>query len=190
MTPRLLNIGQAAEAAGVSAKQVRHYEALGLLPPPARSEAGYRLYGEREVSVLRFIRQARRLGFSMAQIAELLGLWSDRGRASREVKAIAQRHLADLTQKMRELAEMQSALERLTAACTGDDDPHCAILEELAAASPEPCHAAGRVAPAAPPHRAGAGAAPGVAGPADRENADPPPHQSLMAWTHRGHAAR
>jgi MerR family copper efflux transcriptional regulator len=92
----LMNIGEAATAAGVSAKMIRHYEQIGLLPAAERSESGYRLYGEREVSVLRFIRQSRRLGFSVAQIAELIGLWSDSQRTSREVKAVAQRHLADL----------------------------------------------------------------------------------------------
>jgi len=133
-----MNIGKAAEAAGVSAKMIRHYEEIGLLPTAARTGSGYRQYGEREVSILRFIRQARRLGFPMQQIADLLGLWSNEGRASREVKSLAQAHLAALDEKMREIAEMKSALERLVAACQGDDDPHCAILEELAVASPSP----------------------------------------------------
>ena len=92
----LMNIGEAASAAGVSAKMIRHYEQIGLLPAAERSDAGYRLYGEREVSVLRFIRQSRRLGFSVPQVAELIGLWSDSQRSSREVKAVAQRHLADM----------------------------------------------------------------------------------------------
>ena len=87
----LMNIGDAAKAAGVSAKMIRHYEQTGLLPEAERSESGYRKYGEREVSVLRFIRQSRRLGFSMAQIAELIGQWGDTGRTSRQVKAIAER---------------------------------------------------------------------------------------------------
>ena len=91
----LMNIGEAAAAAGVSAKMIRHYEQIGLLPEAERSEAGYRLYGDREVSVLRFVRQSRHLGFSVAQIAELIGLWSDSRRTSREVKAVAQRHLAE-----------------------------------------------------------------------------------------------
>ncbi len=82
----LMNIGEAAAAAGVSAKMIRHYEQIGLLPEAERSEAGYRLYGDREVSVLRFVRQSRHLGFSVAQIAELIGLWSDSQRTSREVK--------------------------------------------------------------------------------------------------------
>lgn len=139
----LMNIGEAAKAAGVSPKMVRHYEQIGLLPEAERSEAGYRLYGEREISVLRFIRQSRRLGFSMEQIAELIGMWGDEARSSREVKAIARRHLVDLDEKLREIAEMKSGLERLVHACRGDDHAHCAIIETLAADSPAaPRHSA------------------------------------------------
>lgn len=135
MTP-LMNIGEAASAAGVSAKMIRHYEQMGLLPPAERSEAGYRLYGDREVSVLRFIRQSRRLGFSVAQIAELIGLWSDSQRTSREVKAVAQRHLADLEEKRREIEQMMDGLSVLVKACHGNDQPHCAILDKLSLHSP------------------------------------------------------
>lgn len=134
---RRMNIGEAAEATGMSAKMIRHYEQIGLVPAAARTGSGYRQYDERSLSILRFIRQSRRLGFSMEQIAELLGLWSDSHRASREVRALAQAHLAALEERMRELAQMQAALARLVAACHGDDDPHCAILEELAVSSPE-----------------------------------------------------
>jgi Cu(I)-responsive transcriptional regulator len=136
MTP-LMNIGEAAAAAGVSAKMIRHYEQIGLLPEAERSESGYRLYGEREVSVLRFIRQSRRLGFSVAQIAELMGLWSDSQRSSREVKAVAQRHLLDLEDKRREIEQMMDGLSVLVKACRGDDQPHCAILDKLSRGSAE-----------------------------------------------------
>ena len=127
-----MNIGQAAEAAGVSAKMIRHYEQIGLLSPATRSDSGYRLYGRRDVSVLRFIRRSRRLGFPIRQIAELMGLWSDTQRSSREVKALASRHLAEIEQKMREMAAMKEELERVVDDCRGDDDPHCAILDGLA----------------------------------------------------------
>lgn len=132
----LMNIGEAATAAGVSAKMIRHYEQIGLLPAAERSESGYRLYGEREVSVLRFIRQSRRLGFSVAQIAELIGLWSDSQRTSREVKAVAQHHLADLEEKRREIEQMMEGLAGLVQACHGNDQPHCAILDKLSLHSP------------------------------------------------------
>lgn len=127
----LMNIGEAALAAGVSAKMIRHYEHIGLLPEAERNDAGYRLYGEREVSVLRFIRQSRGLGFSVPQIAELIGLWSDARRSSREVKAVAQRHLADLEEKRREIEQMVAGLTEVVQACQGDDHPDCAILKKL-----------------------------------------------------------
>ena len=133
----LMNIGEAALAAGVSAKMIRHYEHIGLLPEAERNEAGYRLYSEREVSVLRFIRQSRRLGFSMPQIADLIGLWSDSRRSSREVKAVAERHLADLAEKRREIEQMMDGLSELVSACRGNDQPHCAILDKLALGSAE-----------------------------------------------------
>ena len=131
----LMNIGEAAKAAGVSAKMIRHYEQIGLIPQAERTESGYRLYGEREVSVLRFVRQSRRLGFSGAQIAELIGLWIDSQRTSREVKALAQRHLADLEEKRREIEQMMDGLSVLVKACHGNDQPHCAILEQLSRGS-------------------------------------------------------
>jgi Cu(I)-responsive transcriptional regulator len=170
---RPMNIGQAADAAGVSAKMVRHYEQIGLMPEAARTDAGYRQYTERDVSVLRFIRQARRLGFSTDQIGELLGLWSDDHRASREVKAVAQAHLSALEERMREMAQMQQALQRLVASCHGDDDPQCAILDELAVASPEsPPPGAVGAKPVRKAARSGAAAPPAPAS----SHADP------MAW--------
>lgn len=142
MTP-LMNIGEAAKAAGVSAKMIRNYEQIGLLPPAERSDSGYRLFGLRDVSVLRFIRQSRRLGFSMEQIAELIGMWGDDARSSREVKAVAQRHLDDLEEKLREVTEMKNALQHMVSACKGDDHANCAILENLAMDSPAaPVHSA------------------------------------------------
>ncbi|MCV0440539.1 MAG: Cu(I)-responsive transcriptional regulator [Hydrogenophaga sp.] len=138
-----MNIGDAATAAGVSAKMIRHYEQIGLLPAAERSESGYRLYGERDVSVLRFIRQSRRLGFSVPQIAELMGLWGDSKRTSREVKAVAQRHLADLEDKRREIGQMMDGLSVLVKACHGNELPHCAILDKLSLHSPaqhQPAH--------------------------------------------------
>ncbi len=127
-----MNIGQAADRSGVSAKMVRHYESLGLLPRIRRTESGYRQYAEKEVHTLRFIRSARDLGFSMAEIAELLKLWQNRRRASADVKRIALSHVADLDRRMKELAEMKRTLERLADCCLGDERPDCPILDELA----------------------------------------------------------
>ena len=126
-----LTIGQAAERSGVSPKMLRHYESLGLLPPVARTGSGYRLYGEKEVHTLRFIRRARDLGFSMAEIAELLKLWQNRRRASGQVKRIAEAHIADLDRRLAEMQAMRRALAELARCCQGDDRPDCPILDDL-----------------------------------------------------------
>jgi Cu(I)-responsive transcriptional regulator len=131
-----MNIGEAARAVGVSAKMVRYYEQIGLVPAAERTDAGYRQYSDRDVCVLRFIRQSRSLGFSIPQIADLLGLWSNGRRTSRDVKEVVRRHLDDLSERMREMAAMKAALERLVTSCHGSDEPQCAILAGLAADSP------------------------------------------------------
>jgi len=128
-----VNIGQAARLSGVSAKMVRHYESLGLLPAVARTDSGYRQYSEAEVHTLRFIKRARDLGFSMAEIAELVGLWQNRRRASSSVRRIAQKHAEELGQKIAAMQEMQKTLHHLIHCCHGDDRPECPILEDLAA---------------------------------------------------------
>jgi len=127
-----MNIGMAAKASGVSAKMIRHYEQVGLLPEPNRTEAGYRQFSEAEVHTLQFIRRARDLGFSIAQIGELVGLWQNRKRPSRQVKALAQAHIQELEQKAQELLAMKATLEHLVHCCHGDDRPDCPILENLA----------------------------------------------------------
>lgn len=126
-----MNIGEAAQAAGVTAKMIRHYEGMGLIPEASRTDAGYRQYTAREVDILRFIRQARSMGFSMKDIAQLLELSANKDRESREVKALARQHIAELDRKMQELAQMKTALEQLAAGCHGDHRAVCPILEEL-----------------------------------------------------------
>ncbi len=126
------NIGEAAARSGVSAKMIRHYESLSLLPKVGRTTSGYRQYGAIEVHTLRFVRRARELGFSMVEIAALLKLWQNRRRASADVKRIALSHVADLDRRMSEMAAMKRTLEALAACCHGDDRPDCPILDELA----------------------------------------------------------
>ena len=127
-----MNIGEAARASGVSAKMIRHYESLGLFPEAARTDSGYRQYTDKEVSTLRFVRQSRDLGFSTEQIRELLGLWQDRRRPSRQVKLLAQAHIVELDEKLKELQAMKATLEHLVHCCHGDDRPDCPIIETLA----------------------------------------------------------
>lgn len=127
-----MNIGEAARQSGVSAKMVRHYESLGLLPQVHRSDSGYRQYTEAEVHTLRFIKRARDLGFSMAEIAELVGLWQNRRRASQNVRRIAQKHADDLAQRIAAMQSMQQTLTHLVHCCQGNDRPECPILDDLA----------------------------------------------------------
>jgi Cu(I)-responsive transcriptional regulator len=128
----LMDIGRAAEQSGVSVKMIRHYEAIGLLPPPARTFANYRIYGPNDVHTLRFIKRARTLGFSMGDIKELVGLWKNKARSSAAVKKIAGKHLEELERKIAELQSMAATLEHLTKHCHGDQRPECPILEDLA----------------------------------------------------------
>jgi MerR family copper efflux transcriptional regulator len=128
----MMNIGEAAGASGVSAKMIRHYEQLGLLPEARRTDSGYRQYEQNEVQTLQFIRHARDLGFSLSEIAELVGLWQNRRRPSRQVKALAEAHIKELELKAAELLAMKSALEHLVKCCHGDDRPECPILDGLA----------------------------------------------------------
>ena len=127
-----MNIGDAARASGVTAKMIRHYESLDLIRPATRTAAGYRVYDEREVHTLRFIRRARDLGFSMKEIAALLGLWQNRRRASSDVRDVAREHLAALDRKIAELEGMRRTLQRLIEHCRGDHRPDCPILDDLA----------------------------------------------------------
>jgi Cu(I)-responsive transcriptional regulator len=144
-----MNIGDAAQAAGVTAKMIRHYESLGLIAQASRSDGGYRQYGPRDVSVLRFIRQSRSMGFSIKQIQQLLGLWADTGRRSREVMALAREHIAELDRKMAEMAQMKAALQHIAEGCHGDDRPDCPILGRLSAeAAPPPARPTGPAASA------------------------------------------
>ena len=127
-----MNIGQASRATGVSAKMIRYYEEIGLVRPASRTDANYREYDRRELNELRFIKRGRNLGFSMTEITRLLALWRDRDRPSREVKAIADRHVADLDARIAEMQAMADTLRHLSHCCSGDERPDCPILESLA----------------------------------------------------------
>lgn len=125
------NIGETANASGVSAKMIRHYESIGLISAAQRTDAGYRLYSERDVQVLQFIHRSRELGFSLDQIKTLLALWQDKQRASKDVRAMAKQHIAELDQKIANMQAMKRTLEKLATKCHGDDRPECPILDDL-----------------------------------------------------------
>jgi MerR family copper efflux transcriptional regulator len=126
-----MNIGQAAVASGVSAKAIRYYETAGLIAPASRSEGGYRVYTVSDIRVLRFIRRARDLGFSIERIRRLLNLWQDKGRASADVKRLALEHVGEIEAKIAALIAMRDAVQELVAACDGDHRPDCPILRDL-----------------------------------------------------------
>jgi MerR family copper efflux transcriptional regulator len=141
-----MNIGQAAAASGVSAKMIRYYEQIGLIRPADRTDSNYRSFSVRDVNDLRFIKRARSLGFSIEEITNLLSLWRDRTRPSREVKAIADGHVADLRARIAEMQAMADTLSLLSDCCAGDDRPDCPILTDLAA-GPSPGRTGGEPPP-------------------------------------------
>lgn len=138
------NIGEAATLSGVSAKMIRHYEQMGLVPKASRTHSGYRTYVESDLHMLRFIRRARDLGFSLRQMGDLLDLWQDRRRRSSAVKALALAHIRTLDAKMAEITAMKGALEHLVHCCHGDERPDCPILDNLASPVLPPVQRTGR----------------------------------------------
>lgn len=126
-----MNIGEASKASGVSAKMIRYYEGIHLIPPADRTHSGYRTYAKSDVHRLRFIRRARDLGFAVAEIHELLGLWNDRARHSADVKRLAQAHIDGLEERIKNLQQMAGTLRTLVNCCAGDERPDCPILATL-----------------------------------------------------------
>lgn len=127
-----MNIGQVAKRSGVSAKTIRYYESIGLIPEASRTESGYRTYSDKDVETLRFIHHSRNLGFSVKDVARLLDLWRNQKRASADVKALALAHIDEVDRKIAELKNIRDTLTHLTRRCHGDDRPDCPILKELA----------------------------------------------------------
>ena len=127
-----VNIGAAAKATGVSAKMIRHYESISLIPSAGRTLAGYRTYAAADLHRLRFVKRARTLGFSIKEIDALLALWGDRRRSSAKVKALTQKHIGELETRIAEMQTMKKALQQLAQQCHGDERPDCPILDGLA----------------------------------------------------------
>jgi MerR family copper efflux transcriptional regulator len=131
-----MNIGQAAEASGVTAKMIRYYESIGLITEANRTDAGYRQYTENEVQTLHFIKRSRDLGFSVERIRTLLGLWEDRTRKSSDVKKLARQYIAELEQDIEKLQSIRDQLQHMADCCHGDHRPDCPILDDLAKTTP------------------------------------------------------
>ena len=126
-----MNIGEVAKKSGLPAKTIRYYESIGLVPEPHRSESGYRGYTSNDVMTLRFVEKARRMGFSVNDVENLLTLWRDQHRSSSEVKKLALQQIERIDQRVQELAKMREVLLDLTQRCHGDDRPECPILDDL-----------------------------------------------------------
>jgi MerR family copper efflux transcriptional regulator len=126
-----MNIGQAAKKSGLTAKMIRYYEGIGLLPEAGRSDSGYRQYSAQDLHTLAFIKRSRDLGFSLEEVGKLLQLWQDRQRASADVKALARDHINELNRKIAELAGLRDTLQELVEHCHGDQRPDCPILRDL-----------------------------------------------------------
>jgi MerR family transcriptional regulator, copper efflux regulator len=127
-----MNIGEASKATGVTAKMIRYYESIGLMPKVVRTGSGYRVYAESDIHTLRFIRRARDLGFSIESIARLLRLWQNRHRSSANVKSVTTEHIGALRKRIAEMEAMVRTLEHLAKHCHGDQRPDCPILDDLA----------------------------------------------------------
>lgn len=129
-----MNIAKSGSRSGLSAKTIRYYEDIGLLPEPQRSGSGYRQYSDSDVALQRFVRRARAFGFSVAECRSLLELYRDPRRASAKVRELTLSKIAEIDAKLAELKEIRGELMRLTEACRGDEQPDCPILDELAEA--------------------------------------------------------
>ena len=129
-----MNIGQASQVSGVTAKMIRYYESIGLVQPAQRNESGYRQYDQNDIRALQFIKRARELGFSLDRIRTLIGLWEDKSRHSADVKKLARQYIAELDDDIAKLQSIRDQLAHLAHHCHGDDRPDCPIIEDLAKA--------------------------------------------------------
>lgn len=126
-----MNISKVAKLTGISAKTIRYYESIDLMPEPMRADNGYRDYSDKDVEILKFIQSARKMGFALKDVANLLQLWQDKNRASRDVRELAERHIEDVENRILELQNIRDTLKNLVECCHGDDRPDCPILNSF-----------------------------------------------------------
>tara|TARA_A200000113_G_scaffold75969_1_gene66783 strand:+ start:221 stop:712 length:492 start_codon:yes stop_codon:yes gene_type:complete len=127
----IMNIGKAAKLSNLTVKAVRYYANIGLVKPQQNISTGYRDYTDGEVSKLKFIGKARKFDFSIDECRELLSLYEDKNRTSKEVKKMTLEKISQIDSKLRDLNGLKKELSFLANNCHGDDRPNCPILEEL-----------------------------------------------------------
>ena len=126
-----MRIGKAARRAGLTVKTLRYYANIGMVTPRQHAATGYRDYGEGDVAKLQFVGKARKFGFSVEECRELLGLYEDHNRPSREVKALTLKKVGEIDARLAELQSLKDELSGLASACDGDHRPNCPILNAL-----------------------------------------------------------
>ncbi len=127
-----MNISKVSKLTGVTAKTIRYYESINLMPEPARAPNGYRDYSDKDIDILKFIQSARKMGFPLKDVGNLLELWQDKNRASRDVRDLAKRHIEEVENRIQELQGIRDTLKNLVDCCHGDDRPDCPILNNFA----------------------------------------------------------
>ncbi len=126
-----MNIGELATAAGVTAKLIRHYEGLGIIPKAARTRSGYRIYTEEDVECLRFVRHARSFNFSTKEIKKLVNLWRTKDRACKDVRAVVKSHLDEIEIRICGMQAIAARLQELVENCPNDSSSDCNIFAAL-----------------------------------------------------------
>ena len=126
-----MKIGQLSEQTHCKVETIRYYERIGLLPAPARSDGGYRIYDESHLKRLSFIRRSRELGFTIDEIRALLNLVDGGGYTCSDVKTITMGHVASIRQKIADLRKLEKTLSRIASQCAGDATPECPIIDAL-----------------------------------------------------------
>jgi MerR family copper efflux transcriptional regulator len=134
----MMTIKDAAERSGLSVKTVRYYANIGLVAPQKNETNGYREYENTDLAKLKFVGTARKFDFSIDQCRELLGLFEDEARSSREVKALTLSKIEEIDARLLELQSLRAELSALANACEGDDRPNCPILAGLSGTSGKP----------------------------------------------------
>jgi Cu(I)-responsive transcriptional regulator len=126
-----MNIGRAALLSGLSVKTVRYYSDIGIITPHKDSRSGFRAFTETEVAKLQFIGKARKFNFTVNECRDLLALYENKNRSSKEVKSLTLEKISDIDEKLEELHGLRDQLKTLVKACKGDDRPNCPILDAL-----------------------------------------------------------